>query len=317
MLGHAMKVLFIGGCARSGTTMLAGMLAHHPHYCAPQELLFKRNLWEMADAQGNIVPKRVLPTLRSHLHFRIMLAAIPHTAITQLPPRMHWKKFLEWIVSEYARAAYGKTQCAVCIDHSVSNLEQIHFLAHHFPKAKFIHIVRDGRAIAASFKRINWWGPSNVLIAAGWWKDAVLAGLLAEMAFPNRVLRVHYESILDTPEAELQRICQWAELEYLPQMVAGKGITIPPIFRTQHQYVGTGVQKSRKNSWRTELSDREIEIFESLTSELLQFFGYPLQYEKPRAPSRWEWRLAHWHEKWNALVQRIRRQIRIRKYLPR
>ena len=310
-----MDVLFIGGCARSGTTLLAGMLANHPRHCAPQELLFKQELWYMADAEGMLSPSRVIPALRRHLHFRIMMEAVPDAQWQQLPERMHWKALLEWLVQRYAQAAYGKDVCTVWIDHSVSNLEQIHFLTQHFPQARFVHIVRDGRAVAASFKRINWWGPTTVPVAAGWWKEAIFKGIFAEVAFPDRVLRVRYEDLLEHPEEELQHICQWAHLEYHPAMLEGKGVAIHPIFRDQHRYVGAGIRQDRKDRWKKELSAREIEIFEALTAELLQFFHYPLVHDKPVAPSRREWLYYQGVERWASVMQKIRRRLRIRRYL--
>ncbi|MGH2753432.1 MAG: sulfotransferase, partial [Actinomycetota bacterium] len=38
---HEMKPVFIGGCERSGTTMLGAMLGAHPRHLCPPEMPFK------------------------------------------------------------------------------------------------------------------------------------------------------------------------------------------------------------------------------------------------------------------------------------
>ena len=94
-----------------------------------------------------------------------------------------------------------------------------------FPDARFVSLVRDGRAVAVSLSHVDWWATSRVwfydgtpvqwaaegrdpweLCARNWVEelDAVDAGL-AQVP-EDQVLHVRYEDLLGDPGGELQRI---------------------------------------------------------------------------------------------------------------
>src|SRR5262249_24842641 len=48
----------------------------------------------------------------------------------------------------------------------IQNNRLIPVLAEVFPQARFVNIVRDGRAVAYSLSRVNWWSEADI-----WWSD--------------------------------------------------------------------------------------------------------------------------------------------------
>ena len=69
--------------------------------------------------------------------------------------------------------------------------------------AKFIHLVRAPRAVAASIMPLDW-GPNNAIDAARYWVQKIAYGLAFESVYPEVCLKVKYEDILQEPEKNIQ-----------------------------------------------------------------------------------------------------------------
>src|SRR5205807_5792933 len=60
-------------------------------------------------------------------------------------------------------------------DKTPNNVLHLPLLSRLFPDAQFVHIVRDGREVAASLAEQSWWR-SSAGEAARWWRECVDAG---------------------------------------------------------------------------------------------------------------------------------------------
>ena len=77
-----------------------------------------------------------------------------------------------------------------------------------WPGARFIHIVRDGRDVAQSCIRMGWAG--NVWFGSQRWIDAEqLWDRFQAMIPADRYVEVKYETLVESPKEELNRICQF------------------------------------------------------------------------------------------------------------
>jgi hypothetical protein len=107
----------------------------------------------------------------------------------------------------------------------IANNRRIGLLARAFPGALFVEIVRDGRAVALSLSRVNWWETDVV-----WWYGDTPARWAAEGRDPweicarnwveelreierglegvpaGQVLRIGYESFVERPLETLERV---------------------------------------------------------------------------------------------------------------
>ncbi|NWH09389.1 MAG: sulfotransferase [Alphaproteobacteria bacterium] len=176
------------------------------------------------------------------------------------------------VVDQYA-AGVGREGWEVWVDHSPDNLRHINSLIAMFPNARFVHLLRDGRGVAASVLPLDW-GPNMIVDAAEWWLHDVAIGLAAERRFPDRVLLVRYEELTRNPAAVLHRICEFTGLTFCAEMLFADALKKPAYLGKQHQQVGKQILAAQSEQWRQSLSPREIELFEHAAGDFLSLVGY-------------------------------------------
>lgn len=198
--------VFLGGCPRSGLTLLRVMLDAHPNIsCGPDSDV--------------ISIARVARDLRANL-------GELHARDFHLPPARTGASFAEAISAILiTRArAFGKLWTA---EKSPMNLLFFEDYAAMFPAARFIHVVRDGRDVAASLVARAWKDPRNGAVfdycasaegAARYWKGLAGAGLALERKLGGRILRIRYEDLAAAGEATLRTVCAFLGETYFEEM---------------------------------------------------------------------------------------------------
>ena len=269
-----MKPVFIGGCDRSGTTLLGSMLGTHSEcLCVPESQFIIETLNGSNFDVELIKPLAVLEMISKHPRFRIWEFNIESTPTPQVQSINSYPKLIEWIIRRYGETN-GKVSPAIWIDHTPFNVKFASALFSLFPQAKMIHLIRDGRAVASSIMPLSW-GPKAIDKAAYFWLRNLAYGFAAESAYgPNRVIRIKYEDLVNDSETTLKTICSFIDIDYQPCMVQGDGFKVPSFTRKQHSLVGKKPDPGRINAWENKLSPRQIEIFESTTGDMLGYLGY-------------------------------------------
>jgi protein-tyrosine sulfotransferase len=100
-------------------------------------------------------------------------------------------------------------------------------LGQMFPRARFIHVVRDGRSVVSSLTRRDWMDPStgekvwccqDVSSAAKYWSHMITAIREQAELVPGRYMEVHYEDLMAQPEAALRKIMAFLGEPWDPAM---------------------------------------------------------------------------------------------------
>jgi len=272
------RQIFIGGCSRSGTTLLGAMLGTHSRsICSPESHFKIELLRPLRGKTDEIALTAVANRMIKHWRFTLWDVSLDTALIDQEADGNSYADLLNWLISQYA-ANEKKSEADIWVDHTPENVSYADSLISLFPDAKFIHIVRDGRAVAASAIPLDW-GPNTIIKAARWWLRMVSFGLAAETLLPsNQIFRIRYEDLITNTDACLQEICHFLEIEYEPEMVQATGFR-PPLYTTsQHKSVGQYPNRRSLDRWKTTLSAREIELFEHQTRNFLTYLGYPMKY---------------------------------------
>jgi Sulfotransferase family len=272
------RPLFVVGCPRSGTTMLALMLHAHPNLAIPPETRFLIKTWRKRHAFGDLQTEEQ----------RLELASTvtkwgSRVRDLGLDPADLRKKILEGpptigsafgiVFREFAQL-HGRARWG---DKRPAYYQEVDVLLRLFPDAQIVHIIRDGRANVASLKRMPWWKFDSVTSMATW--------SLAEHCMRRNQRRlpadtfyaIRYESLVAEPERELRKLCAFLDEDFHDAMLEPNRVTgVVPERKHWHESLKTTVNQSAVDSWRTGLESWELGLMETVLRRKLRRNGYEI-----------------------------------------
>ena len=278
--GRAGRPLFIGGCPRSGTTLLQVTLDMHPEIGMPRETNFIRELWWQRVRFGDLAD----PASRRRVAEWIFGDPEHHTR------RLTHKRLgREEAIAEVAAA--GPTLGSVverCVrlhahdtprwgDKRPAYSGFVGPLLRMFPDALYVNVVRDPRGATASQLTMDWDAPEiAVANAAVRWEFAVRAtDHAARWLRPDQLLDVRYEDLATDPEPQIERILAFAGLaagrELVERLAHGDR---DGWFRGPHLQAGEPVTAAPVERWRERLTAAEVALVEHAAAGFMARFGY-------------------------------------------
>ncbi len=267
-------MMFIVGSGRSGTSLLASMLDAHPDLAVTRESHFLPRL--ILKLPATLVSEGEIDQLTTFLRHDKWFAdwdydlELLHGALIARLPLSRCDA-LRMIYRVFAAAA-GKTRFG---EKTPAYVYAIPVIAREFPAARFIHIVRDGRNVALSFRESDF-GDDNLEQAALNWQLRVLDGHNAGVRLgAARYIEVRYEDLIAEPETELRRLCRFLDLGFDPQMLVYHQRT-----NTRWETTGAGTNLRRPPTttrrWQDQMSRSEQARFALLAGRALRRWGYPI-----------------------------------------
>jgi hypothetical protein len=266
------------------------------------------------ETQGTEKQADLIRKLAVRSSFRIW--ELDDDTIATSAERLRGRALIERIVRAYGTKV-GKPAPIMWVDHTPRNVRYAWTFFRAFPEAKMVHIVRDGRAVAASVLPLDW-GPNEIDSAARFWAERLAYGLAAESFWQKKVVRVRYEDLVQHPQATLLSLCETLAINYDPVMCRAVGFQVPKYTAKQHALIGREPDPTRVNAWETQLTGRQVEIFESIAADLLKTLGYTPRYGLSARPmSRRERILAGIREFYRReFTNRARKRKRKRETIP-
>jgi hypothetical protein len=302
--------VFIGACPRSGTTFLGDRLGALLKGRVTPESQFKRRVLS-ALAEGDT--KRAVEVLDTSHVYRLWQDRPERDVLIAS------KSATEFFAQLVFPNGLKPGEAPIWIDHTPINFDDFAALRAAFPRARFINLVRDGRGVFSSVRKLEW-GPTTPIQTATWWAARAAPGLGASLTFPNICRTVRYEDLVNSDAAVWSELVQFISGDTSQQVTASElsaqsSFDVPDFTRHQHAMVGAAPYAARAEAWRRDLSPREIELFEANAGALLETMGYAREYRYPRFASRWEMiRMCEWPVRITAqAMTRIRLARRWRK----
>lgn len=278
---------FIVGVPRSGTTLLRLMLDAHSQLAIPPETHFLPKLFKVADGRPG-ARERVLELVTTHRRWPDF-----ELDATELDARMPAEDAID--AATAARAFYaayaagrGKPRWGEKTPQYVKTMGKI---ASILPEARFVHLIRDGRAVALSLTEVSW-GPETITEAAELWVGLIESARRKAPRLPHYI-ELRYEDLVADPEPVVRRICELIELDFEPAMLdyhgaagermsatardfqIGGGPQVSAAERArQHALVSAPPQAARVERWRDALAPADLARFEAIAGPLLDELGY-------------------------------------------
>jgi hypothetical protein len=286
---------FVVGCGRSGTSLLRSMLTSHPDIAIPVESLF---ILDYLRASQSVSIETLARLLINDYEFKewdlpLELSDLADCKTAkELIDRIH-RLYLE----QQGKSVWGQ-KTPRFVRFGV-------FLKNYYPHARFIHVIRDPRAVANSLINSDL-HRSNAYYAAVRWRRDVQMGLDLSAQYPGDVLEIFYEDLVRQPEKTLRLICTFLNLEFNPSMLTyhHEGLKdYSPFFDHAHAKLNEPPRVDRIEAWRNKLTTREIELVEAICWELMQQAGYQPDSKSPQLDQRYRRRLKR--QRWLGLAHQI------------
>jgi Sulfotransferase family len=273
--------LFIVGCARSGTTLVHRIVDAHPEIAITPEMHWISHYVNFFKNQNRLVNLELVSELSRHKRFAQF--EIPHEQFEGLlasGETVPYPTFLNRVFGLYARIK-NKPLVGNKTPAYIRRMLDLHAL---WPEAKFVHIIRDGRDVCMSI--LNWkkgertagryasWEEDPVSTTALWWERKVRKGREDGAALgPGLYHEMHYEDLVEDPERECKRLCEFLGVPYDDAMIR---------FHEGRERVelGRGAKSawlrvtSGLRDWRAEMCTGDVERFEAAAGYLLEELGY-------------------------------------------
>ena len=281
--------VIVVGNPRSGTTLLRLMLTCHPNICIPPEGPF---IYKLFDKYGDF--------LEGHFSSEKLIKALMNTPKIELwgidvdrvrnifseQEDIDYQAFIKAVYLEYMRKHDIKKNRWG--DKSGSyTINGLPILKESFTQAFIIHIVRDGRDVACSYRGVKPSSdpyaphlPEDILEIAYIWKGNLKKINTFLEAWPrDQQCTVLYEELVNDPESVLRKICTAIGESFHSDMLSfyeknrEKGLE-PPRFLNWKEKTLQEVTTTQVKRWRQELDKSEVVLFNKMAGEILQHYGY-------------------------------------------
>lgn len=170
--------------------------------------------------------------------------------------------------------------------HKYTGWSRIAFFKEIFPEARFVHIVRDGRAVANSYLQMDWWtgyqGPGKWYLGElddrhkAQWEESgrsflTLAGIAWDILVgsieddtvsidDDSIMTLRYEDFLREPEQEIAQLCEFCGLEFDSDI--------------ESRVRKSDIKSGRKQAYLQDLSESQVAELTACISEPLARYGY-------------------------------------------
>ncbi|MTI32264.1 sulfotransferase family protein [Xanthovirga aplysinae] len=285
---------FILGNPRSGTSLFRLMLNSHPILCIPPECGFAQwwfdryGGWKKEDSTDPLKVDQFLTDLAGSKKIEGWRIDYPKLK----------KIILENSPQNYAELCgivyvfYGKQQGKNHIKWGDKNNYYINYLPlinKIYPKAKFIHLIRDGRDVACSYLDLqkletnSRYKPvlaSNIEdIARDWKKNITQIERHFSLLAKEDYLEIRYEDLISKPEPTLKKVMAFLGVKYSSDLLTfyRSQYFDEPIETLDWKKKTMGeIDKKNTQKYRKIFSSSEIGRFNNICGNILLRYGYEI-----------------------------------------
>jgi len=273
------KPILIIGAPGSGTTLLYQTLCSHRDLAYINHNMLRAGIWRHGRFVGD--RRKALFMLQNLIH-RDPDSTLPHEA------DMFWMRYFRDYYNYMTENDYSEEMAAYFrkkvlqvqnlwrrprfVNKNLQNSFRVRLLNSIFPDAKFIHIVRDGRAVAFSILNKKKDGATSPILLVGFkdilgdkyqlerselynyglaWSEYVRKAREASVVAQGRYYEVRYEKLVTEPYKELRNIIDFCELDWYSVFEQ----KIPPTQNMNEKWK----QKASKEQ-RTDLEESTFEL---------------------------------------------------------
>lgn len=277
-LERPLRPVFVVGCPRSGTTLVQQQLSRHPDLAIAPETHFVRRFVVPVDRYGDLADDRAMHRLVDDV------LAAPETARMRVDPAVLRAACLagprtpEAVFGHLLRGFAAGWAVGVVGEKTPNHVLYLPWLERAFPEARFVHVLRDPRAVAHSWRTVPW-STGSLAGDARVWRRYVAA---AAQRPPRRapLLLVRYEHLVADPDGVVRRLLRDLGLDpdrlpvdapAEPSRAGLLDVAGEPWQAGALRPVAAGGGQR----WQEEMTPDEVAAVERVTWRWMRHWGYP------------------------------------------
>ncbi len=284
--------VFIVGCPRSGNTLLQRIVDAHPDIAVISQTRWIPGWFEKRRGltPEGLVTRQLVDELLGYDKFaKLKIGREELEKLIGHSEQIPYSEFVAGIFDLYGQRQ-GKRLVGDKTPRYARFIRTLHAL---WPKAKFVHIIRDGRDVCLSV--LDWekadrgparfasWSEDPVTTVALWWEAYLHLGREAGASLdPGLYHEVRYEALVSEPAKECEKLCSFLDLPYDDAMLRfheGRTKMKPGLdAKKAWRPVTSGLR-----DWRSQMPAGDVEHFEAAVGDLLDELGYARAVPHPSA----------------------------------
>lgn len=283
------SLFFILGRPRSGTSLLRTLFDAHPNVKIPPEYPLLFHLYQKYRHITVWTPESIREfigflkerKISKHLdfgHLELDEASFTRDLAGLGRPASFPDLFLN--LNLHAGSVFPKTEILAVGDKNPVYSVYAGHLRKIFPGAKFICIVRDFRDNFASLRKFEFEAP-NPYLQAYRWKYQIRKFIHYQKKYPESFYIVRYEELVADPEKTFMTLCGFLDIPYTDEVFefytrAEEVLKhLPPeVMERFMAGLKEPVNTSKIGLWRRSLSNRDVEILETVIGKYSDKMGY-------------------------------------------
>ncbi|KOV89996.1 sulfotransferase [Nocardia sp. NRRL S-836] len=300
-----MRVLYVTGMMRCGSTMIGNVLNEAPqalhvgelHYlwrngiltegtnssCGCGEPLTGCPLWSEVLAAEVAADRHVAEAVEAVQATRLRARHTPvrlaeALGVRKAPPDVRW---VTGVTAELYRAAASAAGAEVIVDSSKYPAEAAALLGRDDLDVRVLHVVRDARATAHSYRKDkSYVTRMSAARSTGYWSAVNAASDLLALAGRDRYLRVRHEDFSARPDEVIGQVMAFAGIQGRSPVTADGTVELG----VNHTVTGNPdrfhhgqVLIRADGRWRTELDWKPRAFTTAAAAPQLVRYGYPVR----------------------------------------
>ena len=272
--------VFVLGCHRSGTNLLYDMLLSAGGFPIYRGYLpvYEKLIPHFGRFDKFSHRKRMMSVWLRSKGFRRSGIDSEHLQAKVLQECRSGGDFIRAVMDEIARAQ-NVSRWAVYNPDNVLHMAKIKA---DIPNALFVHIIRDGRDIALSLRKMGFrpfpWGRNarSLSATALYWHWVVRRGQYCGRMHPADYIEIHYEDLVSNPRESLTRLGAFLDHDLDYDVISKQGLGRLRDSNSSFREEEKERSVNPVNRWKEKLTAEEIAELECLVGDTLKSLGYGL-----------------------------------------
>jgi hypothetical protein len=270
------------GCHRSGTNLLYDMLLSSGGFAIYRGYLpvYKILIPRFGSMQNLESRQNILETWLRSKGFRRSGLDAEQVSARILNDCRTGGDFICTIMDSIARNQ-GSRRWAV---YDPDNVLHMHRVKTEIPNALFVHIIRDGRNIALSLKKMGGFTPlpwdrgttPSLVATALYWEWMVRKGREHGRRFPSDYIEIRYEDLVTDPKETLRKLGGFIDHDLDYERIRNAGLGRLSQSNSSFREEDATEKINPVGRWKERLSRRDVAAIEAAVADCLEENGYTL-----------------------------------------